>query len=57
MMRMRLPIDVALNDMPLTQAFAFRSWDAENNPWMALDRKTDGYIAQERWRKSEVANG
>lgn len=56
-MRMRLPIDVALNDMPLTQAFAFRSWDAENNPWMALDRKTDGYIAQERWRKSEVANG
>ena len=41
----------AWDELPLAQAFAYRAWNAENNPWVAVGRTGDGYIAQESERQ------
>ncbi len=42
--------EYAQDEFPLVQAFALAAYDQENNPWCAVKRTTDGYIAQERWK-------
>ena len=42
--------DEAIWELPLIQAFAFRAWAIESNPWGAVERATPGYIAQEAER-------
>lgn len=40
---------------PLKRAFALLAWHNETNPWCAVERVGDGYIAQEAFerRKNE----
>jgi len=39
--------EAALWDLPLVRAFAYRAWATESQPWAAVERMTEGYIAQE----------
>lgn len=41
------------NRFPLIQGFALVSWNMETNPWSAVERTGDGYIAQEMYRRRE----
>lgn len=40
----------AIDELPLARAFAYRAFATETNPWAAVDRVTDGYIAQQAYR-------
>ena len=42
--------DQVLDELPLAEAFAYRAWATESNPWASVRRASDGYIAQERHR-------
>jgi hypothetical protein len=42
------------NRFPLVQAFALAAWNNETNPWCAVERVGDGYIAQEAWKRRNV---
>lgn len=48
-----IPFNVAMDELPLVQAFALAAWNTESNPWSRVDRVTDGYIAQERFRNKQ----
>jgi hypothetical protein len=39
-----------MDELPLNQAFALAAWNCENNPWGKVERRSDGYLAQEAWR-------
>jgi hypothetical protein len=45
-----MPLDYVLDELPLNQAFALAAWNTEANPWCPVERVSDGYIAQERYR-------
>jgi hypothetical protein len=36
-----------LDQLGLDEAFALQAWNTESNPWCAVRRITDGYVAQE----------
>lgn len=39
---------------PLIKALALAAWKTENNPWCAVQRVGDGYVAQEAFRLREI---
>jgi hypothetical protein len=39
--------DYVMDELPMVEAFAYRAWSAEANPFGGVDRVSDGYIAQE----------
>jgi hypothetical protein len=45
-----LPLNVAMDELPLAQGFALMAWSQESNPWCPMERMTDGYIAQEAYQ-------
>jgi hypothetical protein len=47
------PLAYVMDELPLAQAFALAAWHCESNPWGKVDRATDGYLAQEAWRRRE----
>jgi len=36
-----------LDELPMAQGWALIAWNLENDPWLAIERAGDGYIAQE----------
>jgi len=38
-------------DFPIIKALALSAWNTETNPWSSVDRTSDGYIAQEMYRR------
>jgi hypothetical protein len=38
---------VALDEVPTELGFALAAWNCEANPWVKMDRKSPGYVAQE----------
>lgn len=48
----RDPREVA-DHWPLAQVFAFHAWASENNGLVEVERKGDGYIAQEIKKRME----
>jgi hypothetical protein len=46
------------NRLPIIEGFALLAWNTETNPWCAVERIGDGYIADEAWliRQSKKPN-
>jgi hypothetical protein len=42
--------DYALDQLPICQALALAAFNYEANPYVKLERVSDGYIAQERFK-------
>lgn len=46
-MRAGLALDYVLHELPMAQGWALIAWDTENDAWLAVERTSPGYVAQE----------